>query len=129
MGTQPLPVNQAATQAAALTKQLEDILVPIAENAIIAACPTLGLPVVKQITQAIEVAIADKITALIETGVVIPLVIDTQIGIEKINMAADQKALVAALKSGDQNAINTALANFQKSHGALVNSDGTATPQ
>lgn len=126
--TQPLPTNPAADQANKIIKAIENVLVPIAENAIIAAVPTLGLPVVKQITEAIETALADKLTQLAETGVTFTI-IDIQTGRENSAMSDAVKKLLAAQRSGDPNAIAQAQADFEKAQDALVHDDGSSKPQ
>lgn len=128
MSNQPVPQNTAATQANKLLKSLENVLVPIAEAAIITAVPELGIPVVKQISQAIEVALADKLTKLAETGVTF-LVIDVQTANENLNMHTAVALLARAVQSGDPNAIAKAKAQFDEAQDALASDDGSATPQ
>src|SRR5271166_5779112 len=120
----PSPVNPAVNTAQDIVKILEDILVPIAENAIIAAVPELGLPIVKQITEAIEEALADKLTALAQTGVSFT-VIDTQVTIEKWTISQVLANLIEAEKTGDPNAIKKAIQDYADANSKLVSASGS----
>jgi hypothetical protein len=122
-----LPVNHTATQADKMVKTIENILVPIAENAIITACPEMGLPVVKQITEIIEQALADKFTKLAETGVTFA-VIDMQVEHEDSNVSDALNALALAYKNGDKDAIVQALKNYADATSAVDHDDGSASP-
>lgn len=124
----PMPVNTAAQEANSIEKTVEKILVPVAESAIQTAVPELALPVVKQIVDAIVSGVADKLTKLEELGTTF-IIIDAQTWSEHHNMAEALRALIAARKSGDQNAIQKATADFQAAQSALVTDDGSATPQ
>lgn len=124
----PQPTNQAIAQANTIIKDIENMVVPIVENAVISACPTLGAPVVKQISEAVEQALADKLTKYLETGADFE-VIDLQTGAEKDEISSELAAVIAAEKSGDPNAIQQAIAAYQKAQSALVNDDGSGSPQ
>jgi hypothetical protein len=119
--------NPAANTADEVIKSIENILVPIAENAIIAAVPALGLPVIKQITQAIEQALANKLTALAQQGITFSI-IDVQVGTEENNISEALQNLIAAEKSGNATEIQTAIQNYQAAQTSLVNSDGAKQP-
>lgn len=127
MDTTPT-TNQAAADADKLIKLVEGILVPIAENAIVAAVPALGLPIVKQIVDVITQALSDDLTQLAETGVTFGI-IDNQVSNEEDNITSATAALEAAQTSGDSNAIAKANAEEDAAAQALINSDGSATPQ
>lgn len=124
----PTTINNTATEADKLLKALESVLVPIAETAIETAVPALGLPVIKQITQAIEQALANKITALLEMGVTFEI-IDVQTGEEQSNVSDALKNLIAAEKTNNQAAIALAVQAYQNYCAALVHDDGSADPQ
>jgi hypothetical protein len=124
----PLPTNAAANQADSLIKTIENILLPIVENAIIAACPDLGLPIVKQIVEAVETGMANSLTALIEKGVTFKI-IDNQVGAEENSISAAQTALLNAEKTGNQNEIQQAEQNFENAQDSLIADDGSSKPQ
>lgn len=124
----PTTTNPAATQANAIIKELENILVPIAQAAIEKALPALGFPIIKQITEAIEQAIADKITKLAETGVTF-VIVDLQVGREKGNISDDIRAILRDEKLGDENAIAKDIEKYQEDASRLANDDGSATPE
>lgn len=126
--TDPTTVNSTATKADALLKTLESVLVPIAQAAIQEAVPVLALPVIKQITDAIEQALANKITALIEMGVTFEI-IDLQTGKEQSNVSDALSALIAAEKTNNQAAIAIALQAYANANSAMVHSDGSASAQ
>jgi hypothetical protein len=55
-------------------------------------------------------------------------VIDVQVGQETAGISKALADLIAAEKTGDPNAIKTALAAYQVAASALANDDGSATP-
>ena len=124
----PTTTNATATKADSLLKALEGVLVPIAQSAVQTAVPTLSIIVIKQITDAIEQAIANKITVLIEMGVTFEIV-DIQTGNEASNVSQALQNVIIAEKSGNQAAIAIAIQAYAHANSALVNSDGSATPQ
>ncbi len=118
------PVNPTVTAADQVIEALENLLVPIAEDAIIAAAPDLGIPIVKQITEAIEQALADKLTALAQIGVTFA-VIDTQVMIEKFTISQALTNLIEAERSGDTSAIKKAIQDYANANSQLVSASGT----
>jgi hypothetical protein len=128
MTTSPPITNPVASEANQIIKILEGILVPIAQNAIIAAVPALGLPVVKQITEAIETALANQLTKMAEQGVTFAI-IDAQTDSEQDNLSADQAALIEAEKSGNQQEIQQDMEKYAQDNSALINDDGSSPPQ
>jgi hypothetical protein len=88
--------------------------------------PWLGWPVVKQIWEGIFQWIAGLFVQVAETGETFA-VIDNQTGTEVTGMSTALANLLAAEKSGDQNAINAAIQAYATANSALVRSDG-ATP-
>jgi len=127
MTNQNLPVNQTASNADVFIKRIEGILLPIAENAIIAACPTLGLPIIKQISEAIETAFANSIIKMVETGVTFAIV-DGQVSSEENNLSLDQTNILNDEKSGDQNALIQDEEKFEHDQDSLGSDDGSAVP-
>jgi hypothetical protein len=126
--TPPTTVNTAATAADSAVKTVENALLPIIEKAIQGAVPTLALPIIAQIVDAVEGAIANELTKLTETGLTF-LIIDGQTGSEESGMSKELAALMAAEKGGDPDAIKTAIQNYANAQSSLVHDDGGATPQ
>jgi hypothetical protein len=122
--TPPSSDNPIVGAADNIVEALENILVPIAENVIISYLPELGLPVVKQITEAIEQGIADKLTALAEQGVTFA-VVDTQVTVEKFTISYALMKLIEAEKSGDPNAIKQAMDDYANAQSQLLSASGT----
>ena len=125
--TEPFPTNQAATEVNKVIKTIEEICVPIAENAIIAACPEMGWPVVKQITESIETGIANYVTKWEELGATF-LVIDVQEAHEQGTLTDDYSAIIAAQKTGNQEAVHNAIIAYANAHSAAIHADGSARP-
>ena len=121
------PPDPVITQAEAVVKAIEAVLVPIAETAIEQAVPALGVPVVKQIVDAIVKGLADKLTQLAETGVAFTI-IDTETAIENWSMSDALKALMSAIASKNQEAINAATQAYLAAQQALVTASGSSSP-
>lgn len=128
MASEPTTSNSATAHVNSLIKGIEGIIVPIAENAIIAACPELGAPVIKQITEKIEQALADEATKIAEVYADFA-VVDVQVDSEERNLSKELQAVIAAERSGDQNAIQTAIQAYQSAASALDHDDGSTQPQ
>lgn len=126
MAEDPLPVNTAAAQADKFIVAIENVLVPIAEAALIAQFPALGLPVIKQITQIIEQSVANTVTKLAETGVTFGI-IDLQTDSEESNISNDLKQLEADEAAGKP--IDADETKLQADQNSLVQDDGSVTPQ
>ena len=124
----PTQTNSTVNEVNAIIKGIEDVCLPLIENAIIAAVPDLGLPVVKQVTEEIEQIFANFLTKWAEEQADFT-VIDLQTDSEQSNLSAALKALIAAEQSGNQSAITTALAAYQTAQSALVNDNGSGALQ
>lgn len=123
----PAPVNKAATNANYIIKVVNQIVTDAAEKALETYVPALGLPVIKQITEAIENAVANQVTKLEQTGVTF-LIIDFQVSSEKGDVADQIAAIKAARDSGNALLLQTAIKHFADAHSALIHSDGSAAP-
>jgi hypothetical protein len=124
----PTTTNSAATIFDSLIKGAETSIIGLTYNAIIAAVPWLGLPVIKQVWTGIFAFIADYFTRQAELGATFA-VIDTQVNEEELTFNQALAALKAAQTSGDPNAISVAEKNFINAATALGSYDGSATPQ
>ena len=135
MAQTPPTTNPTATEInaeiAAAVDQAETIADQAAETALDSAVPFFALPVIKPVTDLIIEDIIKKLgeqlsIALQTIGTFV--VIDTQVGSEKIGISQALANLMTAEKSGDQNAIQQAIDAYQKAQSALENSDGSALP-
>ena len=126
--TGPATTNQTATEVNSVIKSSGGTIVTVTEGLIVADVPWLGTPIVKQIWEAIFNWIASYFIKAAQTGATFA-VIDVQVDSEESNISKALSALVAAEKSGDQNAIQTAIKNYQLAQSAIVNDDGSASPQ
>jgi hypothetical protein len=118
------PVNQAASEAARLTKKIESILVPVIEKSVFAACPELGLPLVKQIVDGIIGGLSDELTKYIENGETFAA-IDVEVDGEKEQMSNALMMLITAEKDGSADAIKKAIENYSRAQSALIRDDGS----
>lgn len=131
----PISVNPTAT---AINQGISDVVQAIEKVAIAseiaaleAASPIFALPVIKEVmdeglTLGTEWIGGKLSVGLQQVGTFI--VIDTQVATEKKGISAALAALMIAEKSGDQKAIQAALAAYGKAQSALINDDGSATP-
>jgi hypothetical protein len=122
------PTNPAANNVNALIKGIEDILVPIAENAIVAAVPTLGLPVIQQIMNAIVQGLSNEATKIAELYADFG-VIDLQVDSEESQVDTDIQKIQSDEQKGDANAIKQDIAQYQKDTSALTSDDGSGNIQ
>lgn len=122
----PTTTNATAARVDSLIQQIEGILLPIAENAIIAACPTMGAPVIKQITETIEKGIAGEVTKIAELYASFA-VDDLQVDSEDAGVSKELQAVIAAEKDGDPNAIQAAIQAYQRAVSALNADDGSVS--
>jgi len=97
------------------------------EALILADAPWAGLPVIKQLLEALIGYIGGKFSEVLQ-GVGTFTVIDVQVGHEKSAISQALADLVAAEKSGDQNAIQLAIQAYANAQSALVGDDGSAPP-
>ena len=125
---EPTTTNKTATTVDTIIKAGESAIVQVAENLIIADLPWMNIPVWKQIWEGILSWFATYLAKAAETGATFA-VIDVQVGGEESAMSQALSELVAAEKTGDQNAIQSAIKNYQLAQSALVNDNGSATPQ
>lgn len=94
---------------------------------LVAQFPVIATPILYSIVSWVVNYIAQDIENYLinnATGIVIAI----QTSNEQSNVVAAATALQMAQESGDQNAINTALANAKAAYGALINWDGTYSP-
>jgi hypothetical protein len=125
---EPTTTNTTATTVDAIIAAGESSIVTVAENLIIADMPWMGFPIWKQIWETILGWFATYLSKAAQTGATFAI-IDIQVGGEETQMSAALAALVAAEKTGDPNAIQLAVKNYQLAQSALVHDDGSATPQ
>jgi hypothetical protein len=106
----PTTTNTVANEVNTIIKGIENVCVPLIENAIITAVPALGLPVIKQITEEIEQIFANYLTKWAEEQADFAI-IDTQV--------SSEEAAIAQKGQSD--------AAFQDTQSALVNDSGSGT--
>lgn len=128
MGKTPTTVNGVATGIDSVIKAGGGILVSVVETAIIADVPWLGLPVIKQIWEALFSWICGYFIRAAEDGATFA-VIDIQTGSEVSGVSSALAALVAAEKTGDASAIKKAIQDYANAQSSLVHSDGSAPAQ
>lgn len=124
----PTTTNATATTVDAGIKAAGSGIVGVAEGMIIAAQPWLGWPGIKQIWEALFSWIASYFEKAAATGATF-VVIDVQVGSEETKMSAALAALVAAEKSGNADAIKTAIQVYANTQSTLVHDDGSSTAQ
>lgn len=133
MTDKPFPINTPAENTNIVIndamKIAGDLAAKAIETAIEVNVPFFALPVIKQV----EEWTIEEIVGEVEKQASIGLqqigtfvIIDTQISSEKKGISQALAALMLAEKSGDQNAIQAAIAAYQKAQSALVNVDGAA---
>lgn len=122
----PSTSNQTAETIDSVIKAGGGAIVSLTETMIIADVPLLGIPVVKQIWEAIFNWIASYFIKAAQTGATFA-VIDVQVDAEQSKLSKALSDLIAAEKSGDKNAIQQAIKNYQTAQSAFINSDGSAT--
>lgn len=129
MGSTPLPTTNK-TAAGVDTAIADGTLAAeqAVEKAAEASAPFLAFPFIKQCFEAFAnwlMGVASKTGQLALTFVI------TRVQTAEEGSALDQanKAVEAAILSGDANAITSAEAAFQKAQSSAVNSDGSAQPQ
>ena len=92
---------------------------------ILSDVPWLGFPGLKQIWEALFGWIAGYFIKAAENGAAF-VIMDLQIDNEKSRISTALAAIVVAEKSGDKNAIQTAIRNYAAAQSALVHDDGSA---
>lgn len=124
----PTTTNSAATSANTAIVDVVSALIPAAEGLIIADVPALGLPIIKQIWEALFSWIAGYFEKAAENGATFGI-IDLQVIKEEAGVSAGIAALIAAEKTGDPNAIQQAIKDYADANSALVHDDGSAPAQ
>lgn len=107
---------------------MNSVGVQVVQDLLTADFPWLGWPVIKNIL-GLGLGWLDGYLSKAEQSGATFFVIDTQISGEESEIKKALKALLAAKKSGDPNAIKNALAQYQKAQSALANYDGAAPPK
>lgn len=133
MTTDPFPTNTTADTVNTVVndaiKTAESVAETAIETAIETNAPIFALPVIKQITEEVVRVLVDKVGGDISVNLQhfgTFIVIDAQVSNEKKGISQVLADLMVAEKSGDQNAIQAAIAAYQKAQSALVNNDGAA---
>jgi hypothetical protein len=103
-------------------QDIQKVLLPISEAAIIAACPEMDLPVVKQISEGIETAVANELVKIADKYADFA-VQDENIDAEDRLISAELKAVIDAEKLGDKDALSKAIAAYQVAVSELSNND------
>jgi hypothetical protein len=127
MGT-PTTTNPVATQADAIIKDIENVLVPMVENYLKGIAPPLAVPIISEITDGIEQIIANYLTKLVETGVTFTI-IDIQTNDEQGKVSSDIKNILADEQSGNTAQLKIDEEKYAQDQESLVSDDGSATPQ
>jgi hypothetical protein len=125
--TNPPTTNQTAATIDSIVKGAGGTLVNVAEALCIAEAPFLGLPVIKQFWELGFQWVASKFILAAETGATFA-VIDVQVSKEETNVSAALAAVIAAEKSGNPDAIKSAIQAYANSQSALASYDGSSTP-
>ena len=124
MASEPTTTDSTASIVSQTVTDIFGAAVTAAETMIIAAQPWLGLPVIKQLWEALFSYIVGKISGALGTGAGF-LVIDLQTYTEVTNAASAIQALQAAQTSGDSNAITQARAQADAAAAALLHYNGS----
>lgn len=125
MGDTPTTVNQPAKTADQIISAVVfDAGVPIAEAAIIAAVPWLGLPIIKNILELLLKTVAGYFYRATSTYSTLQI-IAFETNSEKGAYAAAEKNLRLAHVSGDPVALQKATDDFKKTFRSLVHYDGS----
>ena len=126
MGTTPETSNKTAGTVDTVINVSTEAIVSTVETMIIADVPLLGVPVVKQLWESLLGWIAGYFSKAMQNGATFA-VIDTQVNSEEKGVSSALAALIAAEKSGDKNAIQTAIKNYATENSSLIHSDGSST--
>lgn len=122
----PLPTTNVPEQIGATVvsdiQQMADTAIDAYAEA---QAPVLAVPIIKQIFEYLVSWITTPLTTIFGT-LLSWGVIDTEIFLEKLGVSNALKALIAAEKTGNPDAIAKALKDFQAANSALDNSDGSA---
>lgn len=121
-----LPENKTATTINTGIRVTGNAIVTLVENMIVADVPALGLPIIKQLWQALFTWVAGYFIKAAENGATFE-VIDVQVEHEETIISEALAAVVAAEKSGDANALKKAIKDYADAQTALVHDDGSST--
>jgi hypothetical protein len=125
MAQNPSTTNSSAEVVDSAISDALNAAQSVAETAIIADFPFLGLPVVKTLFEIIFSYIVGKLTNALQTAGTFA-VIDTQVASEEKALAVNTAAIRAAEATGDPNAIAQARANEDAAAANLLHDDGSA---
>jgi len=124
MASTPVPVNPVATGVSTAIGTVGGDIVSVTESMIVADSPWLGFPVLKQLWEALFAWIVGYFIKAAQTGATFAI-IDVQVSSEESGMSKALAALYAAEKTGEKNAIQTAIQNYANAQSALVHDDGS----
>lgn len=126
--TTPTTDNQTASIIDSIISGAENGLVKMVEGMAIADVPWLGLPIIKQIWEALLCWIAGYFSKAAQTLATFT-VIDAQVSNEQTGLSQALQNLINAEKSGNAAAIQIAIQAYANAQSALANDNGSATPQ
>lgn len=126
-GPEPFPTNPTASVVNQAIDGVFNVAAKMADAAIFTAAPFLADPVLSELTEEAVQLIANAVYKQFATFVTFEI-IDFQSGVEASDQQKALTALKVAQKSGDQNAIQTALTAFAKSCESLTHLDGASQP-
>ena len=126
MGDGPTTTNNTANTVNNVISVASDVVVATVEALIITEVPFLGMPVIKQIFDGVFHFIAGYFVRAAQMGATFA-VIDIQTAVEENALTKALAEIQAAEKSGDKDALQKALQDYQKAQSALINSDGSST--
>lgn len=131
----PTTTNATATTINALVneavKDAETLAEKTVETALEADIPFVALPVIKQLEEGTINLLVGELGKQVSIGLQTVgtfIVIDTQVSGENAGVSKELAAYMIAEKSGDPNAIKTALQNLANANSALDHDDGSAPP-
>lgn len=120
---QPIPNNSGATLAEQTVESVFTTAINLAETAIIAAAPWLGIPVFKQLWELIFSYITGQIGLAFGKGAAF-IVISVEDWAQVQSVLSTSTALAQAQANGDPNAISTARAASDAAAKALLTFNG-----
>lgn len=135
----PTQTNPTATTVNTIVSDTFGAAETIATNAIVAEIAAWTGPMapftawlvntfIKPLVSPLVKYIGGKISDVVQTAGTFAI-IDEQTSAESSAVSTALAAVIAAQKSGDANALATAIKNYQLAESSLVNDDGSASPQ
>jgi hypothetical protein len=124
----PTTTNSTLTTVNTIIKGIENVCLPLIENAIIAAVPTLGVPVVKQVSEEIETIIANYLDKWAQEQADFT-VIDLQTDAEQNSISKDISNIEADEKSSNQTQLAKDEAQYAQDQSSLSNDNGSGNIQ